>query len=100
MISKIFRCIAVLMVRIAGIAFVIVAIAMLWKSVNICQNLSQCLAPAAQIGISALRLFGIFILNFIALLFDWCIAATIIIIGVGMILYKTETLTKIADMDV
>ena len=87
MISKIFRCIAVLMVRIAGIAFIIVAIAMLWKSVGICQNLSQCLAPSAQIGISALRLAGLFVLNFIALLFYWCIAATLVVIAVAMILY-------------
>ena len=33
-------------------------------------------------------------------LFDWCIAATLIVIAIGMILYKTETMDKIANMKV
>lgn len=100
MLSKVFKFIAVIMVRLAGIAFVIVAVGMLYKSINICGNLSDCLAPAAQIGISSWRLLGLFFLNLIALLFDWCIAATLIVIAVAMILYKTETMDKIANMNV
>ena len=100
MISKVFKTIAVIMVRLAGIAFVVVAVGMLWKSIDICGNLAECLSPAAQLGISALKLVGLFFLNFIALLFDWCIAATLIVIAIGMILYKTETMDKIANMKV
>lgn len=100
MSSKVFKIISVIMVRLAGIAFVIVAVGMLWKSVDICNNLAQCLSPAAQLDISAWRLIGLFFLNLIALLFDWCIAAAIIAISVSMILYKTKTIDSIANMDV
>ena len=100
MVSKIFKTIAVMMVRLAGIAFVLVAVGMLWKSIGICSNLVECLAPAAQLDISSWRLMGLFLLNLLALLFDWCIAATIIIIAINMILYKTETINKIVNMDI
>ena len=98
--SKFFRCIAVIMIRLAGIVFIIVALGMLWKSVGICGNLADCLAPTAQLDITVWRLIGLFLLNLLALLFDWCIAATIIVIAVGMILYKTETLDKISSMEI
>lgn len=100
MLSKVFKIISIIMVRIAGIAFIVVAVGMLWKSVDICNNLAQCLSPAAQLDISAWRLIGLFFLNLIALLFDWCIAAAIIAISVSMILYKTKTIDSIANMDV
>ena len=100
MLSKVFKIISIIMVRIAGIAFIVVAVGMLWKSVDICNNLAQCLSPAAQLDISVWRLIGLFFLNLIALLFDWCIAAAIIAISVSMILYKTKTIDSIANMDV
>ena len=98
MLSKVFKTISVIIVRLAGIAFVIVAVGMLWKSVYICSNLAECLSPTAQLDISALRLVGLFFLNLIALLFDWCIVSAIIIIAINMILYKTKTIDKIANM--
>ena len=99
-ISKIFRNIATILIRFAGIIFAIVALGMLWQSIGICANLADCLSPAAQFDISIWRLIFLFILNAIALIFDWCIAIVIIVISIGMVLYKTEVLEEIAEMEI
>ena len=99
MISKFFKTLATILVRLSGIILTCISLIMLYQSIYFCKNLTDILSVNYQIDLSVWRLLGIFILNLFGLLFDWCIALTILAISIYMILYKTKTIDKITDVD-
>ena len=100
MIAKIFRSIATFIVRIGGIVLAIISLFLLYYSLYFCKNLLDILAiNDIQITLSGWRLFSLFIMNFIALVFDWIIALIIFASAISMILYKTKTLEKYVESE-
>lgn len=95
MYNKIFRKIAVILIRLAGVVFSFVSFGILYQSLFLCKNLVEILSVYNQIDLSLLRLIGLFCLNIIGLLFDWALASMLLILGIAMILYKT---TMIKDL--
>lgn len=100
MVAKFFKSVAIILVRISGIIFALISILMLYKSIGFCGNLIDILSVDVQLGLSVWRLLGIFLLNLIGLIFDWCIALTIFILSISMVLYKTKALDKISEMKI
>ena len=98
MVAKIFRLIATFIVRISGMVLTVISLFLLYYSLYFCKNLLDILAiDDIQITLSGWRLFSLFIMNFIALIFDWFIALIIFASAVSMILYKTKTMEKYTE---
>lgn len=97
MVNKVFRAIGIIMIRISGIIFGLISFGILYYSMYICKNICDILSVANQINISGWRLLVLFLANLIALIFDWTFAALILIIAIGMILYKTKAINDLLD---
>lgn len=98
MIAKIFRIIATFLIRIGGIIFAILSLWLLYYSLYFCKNLLDVLSVnTKQLELDGLRLLGLFIMNLVGLIFDWCIAAIIFFIAISMIVYKTKMADKIEE---
>lgn len=94
---KYFKKLGIFLLRILGVVVMIVAGLMLCKSIGFVTNLVDILKIGGQIEISALRLFGVFLCNIVALIFDWCIAVILVIVGMSMMVYESKIIDKIDD---